>query len=96
MEVVWSRVARDQIKDIRAYLNARNPAAAATVVRAIREAGDRLAMTPLMGHAGEDGTREWLVTRYPSYLLIYDILPSPVDGRDMIVVLAVLHQARLR
>lgn len=95
MEVVWSADARADLDDLRAYLRNRNPAASRSVVAAIREAANSLGDNPLKGHAGEEGTREWLVTRYPNYLLIYELRPSP-RGPMAVVILSVWHHSRDR
>lgn len=55
---------------------------------AIRKTGRQLKRFPLMGHPGEDGTREMLVTDYPSYLLIYDV----DETAETITVLTVWKQ----
>lgn len=96
VEVVWSAEARADLDDIRAYLRARNPAASRAVISAIRTAGDSLGHHPYKGHVGEDDTREWVVTRYPNYLLIYDLRRSPRSGEMAAVILSVWHQARDR
>jgi toxin ParE1/3/4 len=96
VEVVWSADARADLDDLRAYLRDRNPAASRAVVAAIREAANSLGDNPLKGHAGEEGAREWLVTRYPSYLLIYELRPSPRTGQMAVVILSVWHQSRDR
>lgn len=47
---------------------------------------------PFKGHPGEDGTREWLVTRYPNYLITYDVDDPP----RIVHILRIWHQARER
>lgn len=96
VEVVWSADARADLNDIRAYLRTRNSAASRAVITAIRAAGDSLGHHPHKGHAGEDDTREWVVTRYPNYLLIYELRLSPRSGEMVAVILSVWHQARDR
>lgn len=96
MEVVWSADARADLNLIRAYLLARNPPASRAVISAIRAAGDSLGHHPHKGHAGEDDTREWVVPRYPNYLLIYELRTSPRSGELAAVILSVWHQARDR
>jgi plasmid stabilization system protein ParE len=96
VEVVWSPEARADLSAIRAYLRERNPIACRAVIAAIRAAGDSLGETPYKGHPGEEGTREWLVTRFPNYLLIYELRQSPASGRTTVVILSVWHQARAR
>lgn len=96
MEVVWSPRARADLDDIRVYLRQRNPAASRSVVAAIREAAISLADAPYIGHEGDDGIREWLVNRYPNYLLLYGIRRSPQTGQMTVIVLRVWHQSRDR
>jgi len=45
----------------------------------------------LRGHIGLEGSREWLVRKYPQYLLIYDV---HVD-RELIEIISVYHQSRV-
>lgn len=92
MHVVWSTAALTDLSHIRDYLAAENPFAAREVAKAIVEAGDALARFPLRGHIGESGTREWVVTRYPRYLLIYYV----DQPNEVVTVLRVWHQARER
>lgn len=94
MQVIWSALAERDLTGIRAYLaeDKLNPIAAEKVSADIRDAAQALAEFPLLGHEGEDGTREWMVGRRPDYLLIYD-----VDGdADAVVILRVWHQKRYR
>lgn len=96
MEVVWSPRARADLNDIRAYLRKRNPVAGRAVVAAIREAANSLGDAPYKGHEGDGGTREWLVTRYPNYLLLYGLRRPPQTGQMVVVIVRVWHQSRNR
>lgn len=89
MKVEWADSARSDLIDIRAYIEARNPAAARNVAAAILDAGNGLHHWPRRGRPGRlPGTRELVMTRYP-YIVIDRITP------DFVEILNVVHGARL-
>ncbi len=88
--MAWSRRALADVHGILRYLAERNPVAADHVGAAIFEAGQGLEAFPYKGHRGRGATREWMVPRYPNYLLVYRVTP------ESITILRVWHQARLR
>lgn len=92
MEVIWPRAAEADLRQIRAFIAQENAYAADAVAAAIKAAGNSLGDFPFKGHAGEDGTREWLVPHFPRYLLIYDV---DLDAGQLII-LRVWHQSRHR
>jgi toxin ParE1/3/4 len=92
VEVIWSRTAEADLGQIRRFIAQDDPRAARNVAQSIPAAGDGLGEFPFKGHAGEDGTREWVVPQFPRYLLIYDTDMNA--GR--IVILRVWHQSRDR
>jgi plasmid stabilization system protein ParE len=92
MQVVWADNALDDLDGIRAYYDRETGGRemGARVGRAIMAAANSLARFPLQGHIGLDGSREWLVRKYPQYLLIYDIH----EDSELIEIVNVYHQAR--
>jgi plasmid stabilization system protein ParE len=47
---------------------------------------------PYKGHVGESDAREWVVPKFRSYLLIYDVDPAA----GAVTILRVWHQSRQR
>jgi plasmid stabilization system protein ParE len=92
MRVVWADSALDELDGIRAFydLETGGRQAGARVGQAILDAANSLARFPWQGHIGIDGSREWLVQKYPQYLLIYDVHG---DG-EFIEIISVYHQSR--
>jgi addiction module RelE/StbE family toxin len=92
MQVVWADSALDELDDIKAYYERETGSkrAGARVGQAIIDAANNLASFPGQRHIGEDGSREWLVRKYPQYLLIYDVH----NERDQIEIVSVYHQSR--
>ena len=89
-EIVWTRQAREDLREIRAFIARDAPATAAAFVRRLRESVERLRSFPCSGQVvpelGRDEIREVL---RGSYRLIYRALPTRVE------VLALYHSARL-
>lgn len=73
VRLTWSVPAKDDLREIRAFIHQENPHAAKKVAAAIKATANPLRRSPYLGHGGEDGTREILVVPYPSYLLVYDV-----------------------
>lgn len=92
MEVIWPHAAETDLRQIRTFIAQENVHAADAVAAAIKAAGDSLGDLPFKGHAGEDGTREWVVPRFPHYLLIYDLDMEA----GQVIILRVWHQSRDR
>jgi plasmid stabilization system protein ParE len=92
VRLVWAESALAELDDIRAYYDRETGSqrAGARVGQAIIDAANHLASFPLQGHIGEDGSREWLVRKYPKYLVIYDIH----EDRELIEIVSVYHQSR--
>jgi toxin ParE1/3/4 len=89
----YSARARSQLLAIQQYLSERNPVAAVRVGAAIREAAEFLRYFPKAGRQGHaEGTREWLVRRFP-YVLVYEVATGE---EDEIMVLGVFHCAQDR
>lgn len=92
MNVRYTIDALLHIGAIHAYINERNPVAAARVVARVRSAAEQLGEHPRIGHDGTaDGTLEWVVTGLP-YVLVYEI----DEAHEEIVILGVYHGAQLR
>ena len=88
MKIKWHRLARQDLRQVRAYIARANPKAAAKVARRIREAIERLPDNPVLGRSGRViDTRELVVTGTP-YLVPYTV------ANDEIVILRILHGAR--
>lgn len=88
MKVVFTRPALAELDAIAAYLNERNPAAAARVVADIERVTSQLGRFPLMGHPKyKPGVRMIPLRRYP-YLIFYTAAANEVH------VLSIRHGAR--
>jgi plasmid stabilization system protein ParE len=88
MPVKWLRAALLNLDAEAEYLARANPAAAAQMVRRIREAVELLAEQPALGRAGRvPNTRELVVSGTP-YIVPYRVRGGSVE------VLRVLHAAR--
>jgi toxin ParE1/3/4 len=88
MQIKWPRKARQDLRDLRAYIAEDNPQAAAAVARSILQAVERLPGNPAIGRPGRVmDTRELVVAGTP-YLVPYRVMG------DAIVILRVLHGAR--
>ena len=77
---IWSYIAQDNLE------------AADRVERAIYEACEMLALSPLAGTVRKDLTtlpvRFWLVPQFPNYFIVYDPGAKPLE------VIRILHRAR--
>ncbi len=92
MRVRYTLGARLDIDRIYEFLSNRNPSAASKVVARIRQAADRLAEFPYIGHVGRAvGTYEWAVRRLP-YIIVYEVREDSAE----ILVLGVFHGAQDR
>lgn len=88
MEVVWSEPALEDLIQLREFIRAENPSAAARVSQRILEVVEAISRHPSMGRAGRiPNTREMVVTQTP-FLIAYSVLD------DQLVILRVLHGAR--
>ena len=88
MRVRWTVPAANQLQQIFEYIASGNPAAAARVVRRIRNSIHQTARMPKSGKIGRvTGTRE-IVVPGTSYLVAYRIV------EEMIHILAILHGAQ--
>ena len=84
----WHRLARKDLRSIRAYIAKENPKAAERVAKSIRQAVDGLSDNPSIGRMGRVlHTRELVIVGTPY------IAPYTVAG-DMVIVLRVLHGAQ--
>ena len=88
MQIKWHGKARQDLRNLRAYIAEDNPNAAAPVARSILQAVERLPDNPAIGRPGRVlDTRELVIAGTP-YIVPYRIMG------DVIVILRVLHGAR--
>jgi toxin ParE1/3/4 len=89
MEIIWRRVAREDLEEAQLYIAQYDPEAAARVRNAIIISVERLAELPDLGRPGRvDDTRDWVVSHTP-YIIAY------TATSQTFVVLSVMHGARL-
>jgi addiction module RelE/StbE family toxin len=87
VNLVWTRLAAADRKEIRAHIAQSNPAAALILDETFSEKASLLLDHPHLGRVGRvAGTREWVM--HQNYILIYDLTD------DMVRVLRILHAAR--
>ncbi len=89
--VLWSRDALTELKRAVAYIARDNPQAAEEIAAAIREAATKLGVKSTGRQGRVNGTFEKSLSRLP-YIIAYAV--EPVDGRESIVILRVIHAAR--
>ena len=93
MRLRYAAQAREHIAAIYRYIRDRNPVAATQVVARIRQAAERLAEFPRMGHAGRvAGTHEWVVRGLP-YIIVYQT--GEADSAE-VLILGVFHATQDR
>jgi len=79
MEVIWLRSALADLYEIREYYEARDPKVARDIALHLREAADRLEITPYNAPKWPGSDKYKLViTRYP-YIITYRILGEQVQ-----------------
>jgi len=87
LKVRWTATATQNRKDIRHYIAAENPKAAADMDRLFVRSAAKLATLPRRGRPGAlPGTRELMP--HKNYRLVYEI-----DG-DTVWMIALIHTAR--
>ncbi len=90
IEVYWTRQARNDLKDIRAFIARNAPITASAFVRRLRTSVDRLRTVPESGQIvreiGDPAIRELI---RGNYRIIYRLRNDRVD------ILTVFHSARL-
>jgi toxin ParE1/3/4 len=88
MKVKWHRTARQDLRQVRGYIAADNPRAAAQMAQRILQAVDQLSANPGVGRPGRvRDTRELVIAGTP-YLAPYTVVG------DTVVILRVLHGAQ--
>lgn len=88
MTLVWTRPARRDLADLRAWIAADNPTAARTQAERLLAAAARLPALPRAGRPGRvPGTRELAVPATP-YLIAYRETAAGIE------ILRVLHASR--
>jgi plasmid stabilization system protein ParE len=88
VQIIWSEPALDDLARIRAYIAETNPAAAASVARALLGGAASLKSMPSRGRPGEAGTRELLILK--TYWLVHEV------SDDEVRILRVWHGAQAR
>lgn len=87
MSLIWTREAKNNLKEIISHIWRDNPAAALKMRARIEKAAAYLERQPFMGRIGAiSGTREAIP--HPSYRIVYQV----IDGT--VAILAVVHTAR--
>jgi len=76
--LIWSPASRDDLRRIDAWLGARNPVAAAQILRSIRAAALRLTDYPRIGRALEEPFRV-LGIRHTPYVMVYRLHDDRVE-----------------
>lgn len=90
MAIVWRDEARSDISEIYGYISQDDPVAAVRVADAIYEYANReLTSFKERGRPGRvAGTRELVVSDFPSYIVVYEIIDHDVE------IIAVMHGAQ--
>ena len=89
MRLDWAAIAVQDLRDIWAFLERRNPVAAENVHDAIMASAKGLISHPHRGRSGRvEGTRELVVARLP-YIVVYEI------KSDHIAIHRIRHGAQL-
>jgi addiction module RelE/StbE family toxin len=87
VRLIWTYPATADRKNIHAYIEQDNPAAAIALTRLFLERASQLTQLPGLGRPGRaTGTRELVVRS--NYILVYSVT------KDAIHILRVLHAAR--
>ena len=76
MEIIWRRIALNDLEGIRRYIAEENPTAGARIRATIRNAVEQLADHPHLGRPGRvEGTRELVVPDTP-FIVVYRVLAN--------------------
>lgn len=90
MEIVWSRLARARLEEIRAYVAMDKPDAAGRLATRIVAVVEALRNHPNLGHVGaEPGIRELVIGGTP-YVVIYSV------KRTQVTISTIWHGAQSR
>ncbi len=88
MNIVWSPMARTDLRHIEACIAERNPPAAANVAQAILAGVEGLRRFPGIGRPGRvPDTRELVISNTP-YIVPYRVISKTID------IIAAIHGAR--
>lgn len=88
MKIVWTELARKDLRQIFEYIAEENPHAAGRLLAEIKERAVLLLDNPQLGRPGRvDGTRELVITG-TQYILPYRVKEGQIQ------ILAVFHGAR--
>lgn len=87
MRLIWTRHAKENVKEIVRYIGTDDPAAARRVGDRITKRAAILARKPFMGRTGAvSGTRETIP--HPSFRIVYQVTGEAV------IIMAVVHTSR--
>ena len=88
MRLIWSPLARDDLREIGRYVAEFNAVAALALVRRLRQVAKALVDHPSIGRSGRvEGTREFAVPG-TNYILPYRVRDDAVE------IIAVIHTSR--
>ncbi len=90
MTIIWDERAREEFRQVVAYIRDHNPSAAARIRRAIQTSVARLREQPQMGRPGRSGNYRELVITGTSYIVVYVI----DESRSLVIIVSILHGAR--
>jgi len=90
VKILWTEPAGKDLDHIEDFIKEDNPVAAVNVVLSIIDAVDILLFEHShIGKTGRvDGTREWVVPAYPSYIIVYRV------NEDNLEIIRILHGAQ--
>jgi toxin ParE1/3/4 len=87
LKLIWNPEAREDVKEIVAYIAEQNPAAGLRMRQLFDDCAGQLPDHPFMYRPGRvSGTREAVV--HPNYILIYEV------GIDAVEIMSVVHARR--
>lgn len=87
MRLIWTRQARNHLREIVSYIATDNLTAARTIKERIERRATHLERQPSMGRPGAiAGTRETIP--HPSYRIVYQVT------EDTVFILAIVHTSR--
>ena len=92
--VRWAPEALTDLKSAFAYVAPHNEVAALALIDRIEVAGNRLGERAIGRSGRVPGTYELSVAK-TAYVIAYEILQDPVDDRETIYLLRIIHTSRL-
>jgi toxin ParE1/3/4 len=83
MRLIWSPLAKANLRDINTYYGSRNPQAAAKLIGRIFKSADNLIQHPNLGKLNAFKTSRLLQVPKTAYVLPYRVMP---DGIEILAV----------